>query len=179
MKPRWEHNIIGVISATLILSAIGSLVTGCHTNKKLQVHSAEVATETAVGHKTDKTDMATFWEMFSRYVTSTDSVTMEMSADSIVTPSGAIIYAPDVKRTDYGQQSNVETEATINVSTNSETAVESTETSDKTTEIASAQQAETTVVAEPPDFTSIIIVAIIAVALIVMLIILWVAYRKK
>lgn len=179
MRPQRIIDVLAVISMVVITLAIICLMSGCRANKEAQAHYTEAATETTVGHETNKTDMTAFWETFSRYATSTDSVTMEISADSIITPSGLVIYAPDIRRTDYGQKAGAETDATMSASTATETAIESTETSNKTTEKVSAQQTETTTVAEPPNITAITIAAIIAVALILMLIILWLAYRKK
>lgn len=179
MKPQWEYEVLRAISVTMLTLAVICLMCGCHTRKVAQEHSTEVATETAVGHCTDKTDMTAFWTTFGRYVTSTDSVAMELSADSIVTPSGAVIYAPDIRRIDYGQKSDAETDASMSASIRTDTTIENTETSDKTTEVVSAQQAETTAIAEPPNITAILITAIVGVVLLAAAVLLWLIYRKK
>lgn len=165
MKPQRIIDILAVISAGLITLAIVSLITGCHTRKVTQAHSSEVTTETATGHRTDKTDMVAFWSMFGRYLTSSDSVATELSADSIVTSSGTIIYAPAVKRTDYGQKSVAETDCSSSTKINTGTTEASAAVSDRATEVTSVQQSETTAITEPPNITVIIIVAIIGAVL--------------
>lgn len=173
------RDIIDIILLIFVTLAIVCVIAGCHTQKATQKYTSEVSAETDIGHKTDNTDMAAFWLMLSKCVTSTDSTTIELTADSIVTPSGAVIYSPTTKKTDYGQKTSATTNTSQSTFICTETAENNTATTDRTTESSLVEQSEATAIAEPPNITAILIAAIAAITLIVAPLLLWLMYRKN